>query len=712
MTTPITPQTLTVTRAWQDVLNQVAEEGKLRGLSEEAIQQTTDTIRCFLTEKGYVLTQDANAKLIDELAVESGPTPLDGTGSTIAPVERVGYRDSLSALVRNYNALLRTHFAQLLKASQQTAHLSLGALAKASGIAREKLRFWLRDVHGGVTGMTLDQSRTIDEVLDTGGAIVTAYCALRQDAAYQEQPSVLKALTGHISFGDTLKQWRANTKRPLRALLTELEATHQIRLPGALLSQWEQGLYVPALEARETIRALDALYGADGKLLTAWQAEAPRTVPPAYAFGIKKWPLQVRRQFMRLVEYKTSNSENMPRSETHGDDRWTGTASQRMFEGFCESFFGYLVLKHNVVPEDLSLTLFCDWRLVVNFYAWQRERIGRTYLTQFEYCRTTTLLNLYDWFFAHLEAEASSEPRWATLPKVAQCSVPVAAGVVRKVSVPLNTFAQQWRYHLAGVRTKAKNFLTGQKFDCQANIDRLEPMLQAGIEFPELRLELERRFPLLPPRCLGRKAAVLLRRFTMALLQLAVPFRPGLIQGLKLEHLQIKDNGMFGLAIPEHELRNRGNHTASDGEQIPLPDWPLLHTLLRRYLSEARPILLGGATTDAGYLFISASSSRRTNVQSALVPGGKMDDKAFYHDFIITLGYNPAAGRYLFAACAWTHDMTDDEIARATQTTAVNAKVVLGKVRGREMAGARNKTMDKIFPRRLRRYRSGGKHGR
>jgi hypothetical protein len=337
--------------------------------------------------------------------------------------------------------------------------------------------------------MTLDQSQKIDEALNAGGAIVTAYCALRQDTAYLELPSVLQTLTGHVPFGTKLKQWRDQTKRPLRALLAELKTVHNIRLLSGQLNSWEQNLYVPASDARKSIEALDTLYNAGGKLLTDWEAEVPLKVPPAYSLGIEKWPLKVQQQFMRLVAYKTTNPENLPRNKARGNDRWTGTASEKMFRDLCESFFGYLNLKQNIAPEDLSLTLLCDWRLVANFYAWRRGQIGRKHLTQYEYCRTTTLLNLYEWFFAHLESEASLDPRWATLPKVAKCSVPIATGVTRTLSVPLTTFDQQWLYHLGGVRTKAKNFLTGQKFECQANLDRLEPLLQAGIEIPELGLE-------------------------------------------------------------------------------------------------------------------------------------------------------------------------------------------------------------------------------
>jgi hypothetical protein len=548
--------------------------------------------------------------------------------------------------------------------------------------------------------MTPAQALKIDHTLASHGKVVAAYAALQQDAAYKPAPSIMDQLLGRTAFGSRLRAFRQQTQRPLRELLNQLRLNCGIRLPGAQLACWEQGFYIPSENKREVISALDTLYQANGELFAAWESEKPRQYAKGCDLAFATWPPRLQAQFRRLVDYKTTNPEALP--EAPGGNRWTGAAAAAAFQDFCEQFFGFLVADKGYAAEDLSLTLVCDWRLVHGYFEWLRLRAQRANYTTYEFWRTSTLRGLYRGYFPHLADDAAEEAVWQNrLPPHAQVSARIAPGLSRPRQVPLETWSERWCSQVAQAREKAGSFQKHNTFDCVPYVQRVQPLLESNIGIAEIAAELSARVKQLPPRILCRKAAILCRRLAEAALLVARNLHPCSFLRLQCGQVTIVDRLKIALDIPESQLRNRGMTGGKDGVRGILPGWDCVHEALRRYIEEARPILLGPlnlrGNQDAGYFFIDSFSKRRGRHQASSPAGGPIGQKAFYHDIVVTLGYNAWAAIYLFAADAWRHDVPTDQIAAATQTTVVNAEITFGKVRGPEKTQRANATVAKLL---------------
>jgi hypothetical protein len=358
-----------LTRTGRDLLAQVEREAVITGRKQAGIDQTLADGRELLHQAGYPLDQPVDALFLHNLQRSA---PQDGCehGSKTA---------SLDALGRAYVALTRTHFPVLLQSCTQAAKVTLAKLSAACGASIGKIRFWLADPYGGVTGMTPALALKIDNALAAQGKVVAAYAALAQDAAYEPAQSIMDQLLGRIPFGARLLAFRQQTHRPLKALLDQLQSEFGIKLVSGQLNGWEQGLYVPSEDMRGVISALDTLYQAHGELFAAWELEKPRQCQKPYALAFATWPSRLRAQVQSLVEYKTTNPQGLP--EDPAADRWTSAATVAAFQDLCEQIFGFLVLEKGFAAEDLSLTLLCDWRLVRACFDWLRLRTRRVNFT-------------------------------------------------------------------------------------------------------------------------------------------------------------------------------------------------------------------------------------------------------------------------------------------------------------------------------------------
>ena len=660
------------TRTGQDLLDQLEREAKVYGCSPEGIQQKLSQSAELLQQAGYKLDQPLDARFLDRLHQLS---PQDGCGTKPS---------SVNALERAYKALTGTRFPALIRSCLAAAKMTCKALACVVGITVELFRFGRKDQYGGITGMTPDQALTIDQALAANGIVVAAYCALSQDAAYIRLPSIIDEILGRQSFGALLMDLRHRTKLTQRALLEQLEQQHHIRLSGRLLNCWEEDYFLPAQSQRNVVTALDALYQAKGKLLAAWEQRDPRQIGEISALPFRMWPLRAQNQFRRLVDCRTANSEKLPRPAR--TNQWTGPNTEAAFRLFCERFFGFLVLEKQLEPENVSLTLLGDWKLVHACFDWGKQKVGRKQYNVVESWRTGTLCGLYRSFFPHLADDAAQEDYWQQLPKSATKAVTIKPGVIRRVVVPLLNWTERWNHHLALTRAQAVNFLKQNTFIRTPYLSRAQPLFEAGVGLNKIIDRLAARARLLPPRILSRRAAIQCRRLAEAALLLCWYLRPNMFLLIKCGQVVIVDGLKIRLTLPEDQFRNRGMAGSKDGLSGLLPNWPCVHLLLRRYLEEARPILLGDpnlrGNQDAGYLFIDAFTMRRGLLQKSLMAGGPIQEKSFYYDIVLTLGCNPWAVRYLFAVHAWNHGATTDQIAQATQTTAAAAAITFEKVEG------------------------------
>jgi hypothetical protein len=316
---------------------------------------------------------------------------------------------------------------------------------------------------------------------------------------------------------------------------------------------------------------------------------------------------------------------------------------------------------------------------------------------------------LYRSFFRYLADDAAQEDHWKQLPKSATKAVTIKPGVIRQVVVPLLNWAEQWNHHLALTRAKAVNFLklNMKSFIRTPYVSRSQPLLDAGLGLDTMTDRLAARARRLPPRILSRRAAIQCRRLAEAALLLCWYLRPNMFLLIKCDQVVIVDGLKIHLTLPEDQFRNRGMEGCEDGLSGLLPNWPCVHLLLRRYLEEARPILLGDANLrghqDAGYLFIDGFTKRRGLLQKSLMAGGPIQEKSFYYDIVLTLGCNPWAVRYLFASHALSHGATMGQIAQATQITAATAAETFKKVQGAQKTQQANDTVSNVqFPKKAK----------
>jgi hypothetical protein len=525
------------------------------------------------------------------------------------------------------------------------------------------------------------------------------YRRLNQDEAHIPEISILEELTGTQSFGALLRQLRKQSKKTLQDIMTEMKTKHKIIILGAQLDGWEH-FYIPSQQQKKVIVALDVVYKANGSLVRAWNNIKPKSVLTGYAIRMEDWPKKTQAQFARLVNYKTANSENLRCSDAPGGDRWTSDTAPMMFQRFCEAFFGFLVASNKCDKGHLSLTILCDWPLVVSFFQFHRKRVGRSDYTTLESSRTGVLRNLYRWFFGHLWKDAEEEERWNDkLPIEIRNSSGTLPWLAQDEPVVLQSFDERWQAHLHQARLSAKSFLKRNYFRRIPWVQRTDIIIKTGVPASDFAAALERLIYKLPGRICSRKAAVHCRRLAEAALLLAVPMNSWVLLGMRLDHIEIDAKLKAWLKIPEMLLRNRDMQGGRGGINGMLLKWDALHYVIRRYLEEARPILLGSVAQDARSLFISATSCLRHPKCESLIPGGPLDEKAFYHDFLSTLGFNPAALRYVIAADGFRNDKVAHVLPKILYTSSLNVKKTYECIRAVEKGeGANNSVKTVLTP--------------
>jgi hypothetical protein len=368
-----------------------------------------------------------------------------------------------------------------------------------------------------------------------------------------------------------------------------------------------------------------------------------------------------------------------------------------MLQQFVEAFFGFLVKSQICEKEALSLTFLCDWSLVISFFQAHKNRVGRTHYTTLESIRTGFLKNLYRSFFRCLWKDAMAEKRWeALLPKEVPKSKGSLSAPIEDEVVVLDGFEERWRAYVEQARSCAKSFLKRNHFQGLPFAIRADALLKSGVPMSDLVAALERRiYKLLPKRIASRKAAILCRRLAEVALLLAMPTNPGVLIAMLVKHVTIGANLKIRVDVPEEFLRNRGNKPAAGGLKGELPDWDALHYVLRHYVEEARPILLGPGGSDCGSLFVSANCDRESGA-TIHAPGGPLDQKAFYHDFLGTVGINPFAVRYLIAADGFRHEAVERKLPKMLRTTSLNLKKTYGRIRATEKGEDSNHSVTKV----------------
>lgn len=677
-----------VARTGNELLAQVAREAEATGQTQEVVHQLLSECRDILIEIGYPPGQP-----VDEVLINSLNRFANQDHFTSAKAR------ACNALARGYTALLHTNFPVLLRAALKSAEVSYKTLSKSCGASIGKIMFWLADPLGGVTGMTVEQAKAIDITVGANGTILAAYLALTQDAAYESTKSIIEQLSGKISFGARLLESRQKTKRPLREILAELESKKGVKLTSSQLNQWETGLYIPSQASRNVVEAFDSVYCADGALIKLWESETPRANGENYSLAITDFPPRLGDQFKKLLDYQVDKSQGTSRKRNQKS--WSAPTAA-MFAEFCENFFGFLKNNEKIAESDLSLTLLCDWSLVKKYYVWMANRRTVVEYRTYEHWRTAILMGLYNSYFPQLEMDAAQDNYWrGRVQDFARIDISVTSDFSRQKREPLNNWSEQWRHHVALARRKAGEFQKGNKFTADPYIGRVQAFLQSGLRVRDIARVLSIRIRSLPPRILSRKAAVACRRLAESALLISWYLQPCTFLRLQSAQLTIDPTLRVSLDIPENQFRNRGMAGAKGGISGELLDWPELHEVFRRYVQEARPILLGGFQghhiQDAGYLFIDAHAKPRKTGQASAEAGRPIGVKAFDHDILLAIGCNARAVFFLAAADLLRDSNNINRVAELLHTTPANVSRTFGPALGLEKTERSNKTMKNVF---------------
>jgi len=573
-------------------------------------------------------------------------------------------KSHVRTFVRACQALAEHDFSEVLRWWRAAAGLSVGEVAAQCGVPMKKLKIWLRKEARFTTDMPAEIALRLDDALGANGAVLAAYAATTQDAAFTITPPIMDKILNQMSFGRLLRRCRRGLSK--RALLLEVKKRTGITVSESLFSKWECKQLLPSLDNRETVLALDKICGAEGKLAEAWEKEQPRSVKSAYGFSFKDWPEKLRAHYDRIRLYKTTNPEKLPRSKGYGGDRW-GIPSQLRFRGFAGRFFGYLLARRGADEKfdasTLSFSLLCRWDLVEEYFRFVQERNGRLNWTGEEKNETKTLLNLYVCFFPKLATDVAGEPHWnGKLPVTKTETVDPILAVTREV--PIEALADQWAEQLRLTRERAKLFLGLNKknFQVRRLNAKIGPLLAAKIGLWRILAELKEQVLRAPLQITSLKAAVRCRKQTETLLLFARSLRPATIRSVSLN--EIGNHGVEA-SIPSDKIKPKGKGGGKGGLQGKLSELPWFSMAMERWIKLGRPYILNlcEGDSDVGSLFTA----------SPLGPkhprGGPISEKTLADDILSVLGYSPYGQRHLFATSAWIAGLQVKDIANAMHNT-------------------------------------------
>ena len=663
----------------RQVLNLVQREAAARGEDTGSTSTTVSAITSFLEMNGYSLDSVIAPEFVDrvERAIIGGrfmqaPDIKFSPGVEADPA----YPNRIDSFVHAYNALAEADFSETLcRWLGMNKHQSYKQISLKCGLRVNCIKALVTDRRRFATQITVAQALKLDQVLSSGGELFFSYIATTQHVAYETPPTVMDQILGRIPFSQQMRHYRNRLNVTKDELLKAISDKSGIQIAKCSIADWESGLCLPCQGMREAIAALDDICNANGELVGAWLAQNPREIFAPYSFPAEQWPASLHDQLARIVRYKTGNPENLPRNKRRAD-RWSAEAIAN-FTTFCQGFLGFLRSEKNTANENLSLSLLCDWELVQGFFDFRRERAGRTNYSLHAQTTTRTLLNLYTYFMPATWEETVGEPHWTgRITLEVRLQVAVAKMVKRTQTIRLKDLSQSWRHHLALAKASAQAFLKQSSFDDDPMIERVSPLLEDEVSVARIAALVAARVANLPLLILCRKSAILLRRLALVALLLARHFLPAILRSLATGQVTVTSGGKIRLDIPGSQFRSRGKGGSKGGVEGDLPDVGWIHEVIRRYLLEGRPLLLGKAAAlngrHASYVFIPAQGRR--------VPGSPLTKKELAADVEFILGYNPLSHRYVFISDAWNRHMPKEDMAVDLQTTTEMVQRILDRL--------------------------------
>jgi transcriptional regulator with XRE-family HTH domain len=494
----------------------------------------------------------------------------------------------------------------------------------------------------------VDEAIRLDRALRAKGKIFAGFVAFTQHTAFEPITPIMHQVLGFSGFAQELSSLRRRASLTLEQLAEKIKEATGILILPSLLCHWEQGFNLPSLNMEKVVAAMDVILLGNENLKRVWKDEGPREMLPPYALPYDdKWPERVRKQFDRTADYKGDNPEDLDQSPAYGGDRWTGTASKNRCIKILERYFGYLVNKLGYKVESLSLTLIADWDQVQAFFNFVKERVKRDTYSQDAVTITNVFCNLWAWYLPHLVDEAAKESYWdKRLPTHATGIEESVPGVAKSYQVELLNFEERWNYHLVVIHDQAREFLRESHFKIGSLVGRAAPMQKWDGDWSIVPVLMEKLVRRLPRRILCREAAILCRDLVAAVLSLAHLLRPGTMISLCNKHITPQADGRVWLDIPEKLMKPRGHGGSKGGIVGPLAEFDFMHEVVRRYIVEARPLLVAEGTEDLGN-FLTPAYVRHANADG--VAGVPLSEELLRHALVCILGYPGYGHRHVGA---------------------------------------------------------------
>lgn len=334
--------------------------------------------------------------------------------------------------------------------------------------------------------------------------------------------------------------------------------------------------------------------------------------------------------------------------DLNGDD------VQRLGRLLLEDAYPLELLSNQFIPEDLSHSLFCDRDLVEGWYGFLQARAGRKTFTQFAVVSSRVLVNLYEVYMSVLWPTATQEKHWhARLQSLAITPSQCPEG--EDLTLDLTTPEISWRLQLQRAINSTHEFLRCNEFQSERTSTRAWPLIEAGWGVGDVLKSLQRFSKRQPTAILSMAAATDSRRLVECLLVVLLNLDTSELRRLVDKvHIRLTSLGSTVLDIPAAVLSSRMKGTPDELRcELKAPEW--VHSEIRRYVEQSRPILVG-AGDDAGFFF---TASR----------GQKLVAGTIQKDMRIVLGYTAFGERDLFLASALAHGTSAEDVALVLRTT-------------------------------------------
>lgn len=407
---------------WEMVLLQLKQEHKQKGSTQATTAVSLSVPTNFLREHGYGLETEVDSEFVSRLekALTDNPSAEEIKSLRLSTAD-TAYKARLSALARAYRALTGSLFTKTLNPLIERSGLTKSEISSATGISAGTLHSLKKGQAFG--SLPEDAIEALDKTLKANGALVFAYKAV---ATHITPKHLLPALAGVDTFSSLLTSSRKLAK------ITRLELANMVGVNESTLRSWENGLTRPTLDRLSIVEKLDHILACGGTLVDIWMASSPAKACfqlQPYRIPKSEWPERPREQLGEFIDYKTTNTKELDKTEKQKKP-WRSTTVKKVTQEI-ERFFGFVVTEKLVPIEQLSLLLLCAWPLVRAFLEFVRNRTGRTQFNHTQRAIVTHYVSWLDPYFPLLWREAEIDLYWKDkLPTTVTVSVRVAAGYI------------------------------------------------------------------------------------------------------------------------------------------------------------------------------------------------------------------------------------------------------------------------------------------